>query len=83
MLLTVPRFSCEDDPKRSLFDVARGPNQVRLAAERAATNYTGGRAICFERVTSIFSPETHGWRLLHRHADPITTVQPADSELPK
>jgi hypothetical protein len=28
--------------------VARGPNQVKLAAEHAAINYRGGRAISFE-----------------------------------
>src|SRR5262245_18832762 len=95
--------------------VARGPNQVTLAAERAAMNYRGGRAISFEafakcvtddlaylveveryeakaggrddiawlalRVTSIFAREADGWRLLNRHADPITTVQPPESLL--
>lgn len=31
------------------------------------------------RVTSLYRREPDGWRLAHRHADPITTVQPADS----
>jgi ketosteroid isomerase-like protein len=31
------------------------------------------------RVTSIFHREEGAWRLLHRHADPITTLRPGDS----
>jgi ketosteroid isomerase-like protein len=35
------------------------------------------------RVTTIFRPEDGRWRIVHRHADPITTVQPAGSVLRK
>ena len=31
------------------------------------------------RCTSVFRREDGVWRLVHRHADPITTAQPADS----
>jgi ketosteroid isomerase-like protein len=31
------------------------------------------------RVTMIFRPEDDGWKIVHRHADPITTPQPAES----
>jgi ketosteroid isomerase-like protein len=31
------------------------------------------------RVTSVFRPEDGTWKLVHRHADPITTPRRADS----
>jgi ketosteroid isomerase-like protein len=31
------------------------------------------------RVTTIYRPEEGTWKVVHRHADPITTPQPAES----
>jgi ketosteroid isomerase-like protein len=35
------------------------------------------------RVTSILRPEDGNWKVVHRHADPITTVQPPESIIRK
>jgi ketosteroid isomerase-like protein len=34
------------------------------------------------RVTSVLRPEEDGWKVVHRHADSITTPQPPESVLP-
>jgi ketosteroid isomerase-like protein len=33
------------------------------------------------RVTMIYRPEEGTWKVVHRHADPITTARPAESVL--
>jgi ketosteroid isomerase-like protein len=35
------------------------------------------------RATMIFRPEDGSWKVVHRHADPITTAQPAESVIQK
>jgi ketosteroid isomerase-like protein len=35
------------------------------------------------RCTTVFRPEDGAWKIVHRHCDPITTAQPAESILQK
>lgn len=45
---------------------------VRLADARQPTSVA-------LRVTSLYRHEADGWRLVHRHADPINEIRPAES----
>jgi ketosteroid isomerase-like protein len=49
--------------------------------ERAESKVGDGEEITpyVLRATNIFRPEDGEWKIVHRHADPITTPQPAES----
>ena len=51
--------------------------------ERAKAKVAGREDIAPSalRVTMVFRPEEGTWKVVHRHADPITTAQPAESVL--
>lgn len=52
-----------------------------LEIERCRVKVGGARELAPSslRVTTIFRREEDGWKILHRHADPITTPRPVES----
>jgi ketosteroid isomerase-like protein len=54
---------------------------VRVERARAKVGGREDIAPITLRVTMIFRPEDSTWKVVHRHADPITTAQPAESIL--
>lgn len=60
---TAPGLVCLVEVERLRSKVGGRPDVVPLAL----------------RVTTIFRREEGGWRIAHRHADPISTPQPAES----
>ena len=52
-----------------------------LEIERSKVKVGGARepALSSLRATTIFRREEDGWRIVHRHADPITTPRPIES----
>ena len=53
--------------------------------ERARAKVAGGDELVpiAIRATSIFRQEEDGWRLVHRHADPIVSTRPGESVIAK
>ena len=52
---------------------------VRIERAKAKVGRSEELAPIALRVTSIFRPEDGTWKVMHRHADPVTTAQPAES----
>ncbi len=52
---------------------------VRIERQRAKVGGSEDVAPTALRVTMIFRPEDGEWKVVHRHADPITTPRPAES----
>lgn len=56
-----------------------------VEVERFEAKIAGGEEVApvALRTTSILRPEDGTWKVVHRHADPITVVQPAESVIQK
>ncbi len=54
---------------------------VRVERAKAKVGASEDFAPIALRVTSIFRPEDGTWKVVHRHADPITAPRPAESVL--
>jgi ketosteroid isomerase-like protein len=52
---------------------------VEIERQKAKVGGSGDLTPFALRVTMIFRPEDGTWKVVHRHADPITTAQPAQS----
>lgn len=56
---------------------------VEIEHDRAKLGASPDFAEFAARVTSVYEKTGGGWKLIHRHADPITTPRPAESMLGK
>jgi ketosteroid isomerase-like protein len=53
--------------------------EVGIQRNRAKLGDAAEKAPITLRVTTVFRREDDGWKIVHRHADPITTPRPAVS----
>lgn len=56
-----------------------------IEVERLSTKLDGSKDVSpyALRVTTIFLPQDGTWKIIHRHADPITSTRPWDSVIEK
>ena len=56
-----------------------------VEVERYRAKVGGGNEVVpvVLRVTTIFRPEDGAWKIMHRHADPITSARPPESVVMK
>jgi len=54
---------------------------VEIERYRMKTAGAAGRVPVSLRVTTVFRVEDDGWKVVHRHADPITAPRPPESVL--
>lgn len=54
---------------------------VEIESYRARVGGAPERTPVSVRVTTIFRPEGDDWKVVHRHADPITSARPPESVL--
>ena len=54
---------------------------VEIERFRVRAGGASAPALSTLRVTTIFRREEEGWKILHRHADPVTTPRPIESVL--
>lgn len=52
---------------------------VEVERYRARVGGSSDQAELALRVTTIFRPEDGTWKIVHRHADPITSARPVES----
>ncbi len=53
--------------------------EVGIERNRAKLGDAADKVPISLRVTTVFRREDDGWKIVHRHADPITTPRPAQS----
>ena len=63
----------------SSYETADLAYDVALQGGRVRIGESPGMVAVALRVTSIFRREDEDWRLVHRHADPITQARPIES----
>jgi ketosteroid isomerase-like protein len=71
-------LSCESVAKVVTPALAYTVELERMSAQLAGTDEA--RAVSL-RCTTVFRPEDGEWRIVHRHADPITSARPKESVL--